>query len=81
MLEFDIYAIRTDDDERSGSVKELFTSFDDAMNARYKYANWFCPRGDVWINLYKAYHPFKCAHTWHINKEGKIINEYEYKII
>lgn len=80
MLEFDIYAIRTDDDERSGSVKELFTSFDDAMNARYKYANWFCPRGDVWINLYKAYHPFKCAHTWHINKEGKIINEYEYKI-
>lgn len=80
MLEFDIYAIRTDDDERSGSVKELFMSFDDAMNARYKYANWFCPRGDVWINLYKAYHPFKCAHTWHINKEGKIINEYEYKI-
>ena len=80
MLEFDIYAIRTDDDERSGSVKELFTSFDDAMNERYKYANWFCPRGDVWINLYKAYHPFKCAHTWHINKEGKIINEYEYKI-
>ena len=80
MLEFDIYAIRTDDDERSGSVKELFTSFDDAMNARYKYANWLCPRGDVWINLYKAYHPFKCAHTWHINKEGKIINEYEYKI-
>lgn len=44
MLKFDIYAIETDNDERSRSIKELFTSFDDAMNARYKYANWFCQK-------------------------------------
>ena len=80
MLKFDIYAIETDDDERSRSIKELFTSFDNAMNARYKYANWFCPRGNVWINLYKANYPFKCAHTWHIDENGKIISEYKYKI-
>lgn len=78
MLDFDIYAIETEDDERSGSVKELFTSFDDAMNARYNYANWFRPKGDVWINLYKANHPFKRAHTWHIDKSGKVISEYKY---
>ncbi|HAH17934.1 MAG TPA: hypothetical protein DCL29_02835 [Eubacterium sp.] len=78
MLDFDIYAIETEDDERSGSIKELFPSFEDAMNARYDYANWCCPRGDVWINLYKANHPFKRAHTWHIDKSGKIISEYKY---
>ena len=80
MLKFDIYAIETDNDERSRSIKELFTSFDDAMNARYKYANWFCPKGNVWINLYKANCPFKCAYKWHIDEKGKIISEYKYKI-
>ena len=80
MLNFDVYAIETENDERSGSVKELFTSFDDAMNARYNYANWFCPKGDVWINLYKANHPFVRACTWHIDEKGKIISEYKYKI-
>lgn len=80
MLNFDIYAISTDDDERSRSVKELFTSFDDAMNARHKYANWCCPKGNVWINLYQANYPFRYIHTWHINARGKIISEYNYKI-
>ena len=80
MLKFDIYAIETEDDERSSSIKELFTSFEDAMKARYNYANWFCPKGNVWINLYKANYPFKCAYTWHINEIGKIISEYKYKI-
>lgn len=80
MLNFDIYAIETEDDERSSNIKELFTSFDDAMNARYKYANWFCSKGNVWINLYKANCPFKCVCTWHINEKGEIISEYKYKI-
>ena len=80
MLKFDIYAIETENDERSSSVKELFPSFKDAMNARYNYANWFSPKGNVWINLYKANHPFKCAYTWHIDESGKIISEYKYKI-
>lgn len=80
MLNFDIYAIETENDERTSSVKELFTSFDDAMNARHNYANWFCSKGNVWINLYKANYPFKCAYTWHIDENGKIISEYKYKI-
>lgn len=78
MLNKDVYAIYTDNDERRGSVKELFFSFDEAMEARYKYANWFCPKGYVSIKLYKANSPFRCSHTWHINPEGEITEEYDF---
>ena len=78
MLNKDVYAIDTDDDERRRSVKELFFSFEEAMEARYKYANWYCPRGDIWIKLFKANSPFRSSHSWHINPEGKITAEYDF---
>ena len=52
MLNKDIYAIFTNNDERSGSVKELYSSFDEAKADRFKYANWCCPKGDIWIELF-----------------------------
>lgn len=78
MLNKDVYAIYTEDDERRGSVKELFSSFEEAMEARYKYANWFRPKGDVWIELFKANDPFRSSHSWNINPEGKITAEYDF---
>ena len=78
MLNIDIYSIYTTDNEYSGSNKEFFTSFDDAMEARYKYANWWSSEGDISIKLYKANSPFRCSHTWHISPEGKITEEYDF---
>ncbi len=78
MLSKDIYAIYTDDDERSGSIKELYDSFEEAKRDRYKYANWYRPKGDIRINLFKANSPFKSSHTWYINPEGKVTVEYNF---
>lgn len=78
MLKNDIYAIYTNDDDRRGSIKELFYSFNDAMEARYCYANWYCEKGDIWIKQYKANTKFSCSHSWHINKNGNIISEYNF---
>lgn len=78
MLNKDIYAIFTNNDERSGSVKELYSSFEEAKADRFKYANWFCPKGDVWIELYKAGNPFYSFHEWHILPDGSIASEYNF---
>lgn len=78
MLKQDIYAIYTNDDESRGSIKELFTSFKKAMQARFKYANWYCYKGDVWIYLYKGNSPFNCSHRWRINPNGEIQEEYNF---
>lgn len=78
MLSKDVYAIYTDNDERNGSIKELYDSFEEAKRDRYKYANWFCPKGDIWIELFEADKPFRSSHSWHINPEGKITTEYNF---
>ena len=78
MLNNDIYAIYTEDDERRGSIKELYSSFDEAKNDRFKYHNWFCENGDVWIKLYKANSRFRCTHSWRILPDGTIDCEYSF---
>lgn len=78
MLNNDIYAIYTEDDERRGSIKELYPSFDEAKNNRFKYSNWFTQDGDVWIKLYKANGKFRCTHSWHILPDGTIDCEYSF---
>lgn len=77
MLNKDIYAIYTENDDRSGTTKELFFSFEEAKENRFKYGNWFRPNGDVWIDLYKAEKLFYPSHRWHILPDGTI--EYEHK--
>lgn len=78
MLNNDIYAIFTEDDERKGSIKELYYSFEEAKADRYKYANWFCSKGDIWIRLYKAENAFKCSYSWHILPDGSITSVYNF---
>ena len=78
MLKNDIYAIYTENDERKGSIKELFSSFEDAMEARCHYANWYREKGDIWIQEYKANTKFSCSRSWHIDKNGNIISETIY---
>lgn len=78
MLDRDIYAIYTDDNEYGGTVKELYQSFDEAKNDRFKYSNWFRDNGDVWIRLYSANGGFKCSHSWHILPNGRVVSEYPF---
>ena len=77
MLNFDIYAIYTDDNERNGSIKEFFHSFEEAKENRFKYANWFCPKGNVWIVKYKAGSVDPC-YEWLIDENGDIKLEYDW---
>lgn len=78
MLNSDVYAIYTEDNERNGSIKELYPSFKDAKNDRFKYANWFMEYGDIWIQLYKSGSAFCCSHSWHILPDGTISSEYNF---
>ena len=75
MLDFDLYAIYTDKNERDGSIDELFVSFEDAMNNRMKYANWYCNKGDIWIRKISR-EKFSVVEEWHINDDGTISNHY-----
>ena len=77
MLNFDLYAIYTTSDEFRGNIREYFTSFEDAMNHRLKYANWFCDYGDVYIYHYKANTVRECE-QWHVLADGKIIEHYNF---
>lgn len=73
MLNKDIYAIYTTTDEFRGHVRELFDSFNDAMNNRFKYSNWYCDLGDVYIHLYEKNQTFIVPSIkWHVTSDGKI---------
>ena len=78
MLNFDLYAIFTEKSERSGSIDELFVSFEDAMNNRMKYANWYCKKGNVWIQKISR-ERFTTVEEWKINDDGTIISHYKWK--
>lgn len=80
MLNFDLYAIYTEKSEVTGSVDEMFASFEEAMAHRMEYANWWRPNGDVWIKKYKGgKKQFVSVESWHINADGKICDHYKYK--
>ena len=79
MLNFDIYAIYTKDNVNKGTIKELFTSFHEAEENRFKYGNYDSSNGDVWIHYYKANSKFTESHSWHLNKNGDIISEFDWE--
>ena len=76
MLNFDIYSIYTEDNERKGSNKEFFLTLTEAIENRFNYNNWFCPKGDVWVHLYKSNSKFVCSYVWHILPDGTIDRAY-----
>lgn len=78
MLDFEIYSIYTEDDERRGSDKEYFHSYNDAYAARMNYANWYRPNGDVWIRHYDKT-GCHCIEEWHIDHDGGIIRHYPWR--
>lgn len=69
MLDFDIYAINTEDDEYKSSDKEFYLSFDEAMKNRFKYSNWYRKNGNVWIKRYQAGIPH-AVELWKVNEDG-----------
>ena len=78
MLNKDIYAIYTTSDEFRGNIRELFDSFEDAMKNRFKYSNWYCDDGDVYIRLYKKERQFLPSIEWRIGSDGHIIEKIEW---
>ena len=76
MLDFDLFAICTEKNEYSSSVDELYASFEEAMEHRMEYANWWRPYGDVWIKRYKAGETFHACEEWHIKEDGTIKSHY-----
>ncbi len=78
MLDFELYSIHTEDNERESSNKEYFHSYDDAYAARMNYANWYRPNGDVWIKHYDNT-GCHCIEEWHIDCDGSIIDYYLWR--
>ena len=77
MLKNDLYAICTTMDERRRDIREYFDSFEDAMQNRFKYGNWCCDKGDVYIYCYKANTANECEH-WYIYADGTIGEHYNF---
>ena len=65
MLNFDLYAIRTDDGF-SNRIREYFSSVEDAIKGRFKYGNFYRPNGCG--NIIK----FKAGAIQNIEEEWKI---------
>ena len=76
MVKFDYYAIYIETSERSGHIVDIFTTFDECMAARMRYANWFMPKGDIWIQHINKRNNFSPSESWHINKNGEIVSHY-----
>lgn len=77
MLDKVIYEIAVEVDE-SGRThgREWFDSFEDAVNNRMKYSNWFRPKGSVWIRKHKG-SPV-VSEEWLINPDGTIKSHYDW---
>lgn len=80
MLSFDLYAIYTTDNEWSGSIKEVFPSFKEAMANRMKYANWWTANGNVKIQKFTANERnFSASEEWDIDADGTISRHYKWR--
>lgn len=78
MLNFpDFYQIEVEINERDSAKREPFLTFEEAMENRMKFANWWRPNGDVWI-LKISGKDLSCLETWHVNEKGEITSHYKY---
>lgn len=81
MLNSDLYTIYTEKSEYRGTVDELFSSFEEAMANRFKYANWWRPSGDVWIYKYAAGSTGTCpSEEWHVREDGHAELRFKWEI-
>lgn len=77
MLNTQLYAINVTIDEYKSKTVEYFYSFDEAMDARMNYANWWCDNGDVYIQRI-AKDGIRVIEEWHIGKDGNTINHWNW---
>lgn len=70
MLNFDLYAIETHY-ENDSEIKEYFTSFEDAVKNRFKYANFYRPNGCVNIIKFEANKRHRVTEDWCIDMNRK----------
>ena len=70
MLNFDLYAIETHY-ENDSEIKEYFTSFEDAVKNRFKYANFYRPNGCVNIIKFEANKRHRVTEDWRIDMNSK----------
>ena len=78
MLNTDLYSIYTTYDEYRGRDREYFYTFEEAIQSRMKYNNWWSPMGDVYIRHYDK----TGAHyveEWHIDSDGTIKTYFNFK--
>ena len=68
MLDFDLYCIRTTNDEFGSSRKEFFTSFEEAVKARKEYSDWYGQKGCITIEKIAANTPMKTTEEWRIDR-------------
>ena len=74
----DYYAIYIETDERSGREVDYFETFEEAMDNRMKYANWYRPNGDIWI-CKKSGNRNRKIEEWHIDSAGYIVDHFKWK--
>ena len=78
MLNFpDFYMIVVETDEYHTRNAEPFATWEEAMTARMKYANWYSPNGDVWIHKISGKSLRDLEH-WHIKADGSIASHYDW---
>lgn len=70
MLNFDLYAIETHY-EYDSEIKEYFTSFEDTVKNRFKYANFYRPNGCVNIIKFEANKRHRVTEDWRIDMNSK----------
>lgn len=73
----DYYAIYIETNERDGREVDYFETFEEAMNNRMKYANWYCPNGDIWI-CKKSGKRNITIEEWHIDSAGYTVNHFKW---
>lgn len=76
MVKFDYYAIYIETSGNNGEIVDIFSSFDDCMQKRMKYANWCRPNGNIWIYHINKGNNFSPSEIWLINENGKIDSHY-----
>jgi hypothetical protein len=78
MLNFpDFYKIVIETDEYHTHDVEPFATWEEAMAARMRYANWYSPNGDVWIYKISGKSLRDLEH-WHIKADGSIASHYDW---
>ncbi len=73
----DFYAISVEVNERNSREVEYFETFEEAKKNRMRYANWWCPNGDVWI-LHKNGCTLCTVESWHIDSNGTVVSHYNF---